>query len=425
MRLRVSAFRLLVTITLCGLLGFTTVAETALANSDLKNRISNVQKEQEQKNVEKKEKEKELAKVEQELKQLDAEIKKIDQEVAKTNQEIREKRTEIEKLRDQIEALQEEIAVLEARIAERDKLLKDRARSMYQSGGSVDYLEVLFGAKSFGDFLDRVNALTVIAQQDRTIIEAHIADQTELEEAKKEEEEKLSSLEVHLEELETLMANLEDQRAQKDTLIAKLEEKEIDLYSDIDKLENESDILKSQEAALQNELAAYERQQMQVANQGQTPSRGGGSSYVHSKPAITNAGFMRPATGSITSGFGPRSFSGGRMHYGVDIGKNGRSGDVPVVAVQDGTVVNAQYMNGYGNTVIIAHYVDGQLITTLYAHLESSSVSSGQRVSKGQTIGIMGNTGRSFGAHLHFEVHEGGWNGAKSNAVNPLNYIPN
>src|SRR5699024_3249419 len=125
---------------------------------------------------------------------------------------------------------------LEARIAERDKLLKDRARSMYQSGGSVDYLEVLFGAKSFGDFLDRVNALTVIAQQDRTIIEAHIDDQTQLEEAKKEEEEKLSSLEVHLEELETLMANLEEQRAQKDTLIAKLEEKEIDLYSDIDKL---------------------------------------------------------------------------------------------------------------------------------------------------------------------------------------------
>ena len=51
------------------------------------------------------------------------------------------------------------------------------------------------------------------------------------------------------------------------------------------------------------------------------------------------------------------------------------------------------------------------------------SVSAGQVVSKGQQVGYMGNTGHSYGQHLHFELHKGAWNAAKSNAVNPLNYL--
>ena len=104
------------------------------------------------------------------------------------------------------------------------------------------------------------------------------------------------------------------------------------------------------------------------------------------------------------------------MHHGIDIGKNGRSGDVPIVAVQDGTVVNASYSSSYGNMVIISHVVNGKQVSTLYAHLERLDVSAGQSVSKGQQLGLMGNTGQSFGAHLHFEVHGGGWNGAKLNS---------
>jgi murein DD-endopeptidase MepM/ murein hydrolase activator NlpD len=57
--------------------------------------------------------------------------------------------------------------------------------------------------------------------------------------------------------------------------------------------------------------------------------------------------------------------------------------------------------------------------------MNSRKVSEGAVVAKGQQIGIMGNTGHSFGQHLHFELHKGPWNYSKSNAVNPLNYIPN
>ena len=57
---------------------------------------------------------------------------------------------------------------------------------------------------------------------------------------------------------------------------------------------------------------------------------------------------------------------------------------------------------------------------TIYAHMINRYVSAGERVEKGQTIGIMGNTGRSYGAHLHFEIHLGNWTLSKQNSFNPL-----
>jgi murein DD-endopeptidase MepM/ murein hydrolase activator NlpD len=65
------------------------------------------------------------------------------------------------------------------------------------------------------------------------------------------------------------------------------------------------------------------------------------------------------------------------------------------------------------------------LYTTVYAHMKYSPlVGSGAVVQKGQQIGVVGNTGYSFGPHLHFELHRGEWKYSKSNAVNPQNYLP-
>ena len=88
-----------------------------------------------------------------------------------------------------------------------------------------------------------------------------------------------------------------------------------------------------------------------------------------------------------------------------------------------GVVTRSNYSSSYGNVVYISHYIDGQVYTTVYAHLRSRNVSEGQSVSKGQQIGLMGNTGRSFGQHLHFELYVGQWTASHSNAVNPLNYL--
>lgn len=102
-----------------------------------------------------------------------------------------------------------------------------------------------------------------------------------------------------------------------------------------------------------------------------------------------------PICGRVTSPFGPRH---GRMHYGVDLKLE--TGD-PVVAGFPGMVRIAQYHRSFGNVVVIRH-ANG--LETLYAHLSRISVDVGQLVEAGERIGLGGNTGRSTGSHLHFEV---------------------
>ncbi|WP_175074922.1 murein hydrolase activator EnvC [Terribacillus sp. AE2B 122] len=136
------------------------------------------------------------------------------------------------------------------------------------------------------------------------------------------------------------------------------------------------------------------------------------------KAPVSSGDFITPAPGSITSGFGPRW---GTFHYGIDIAKRGSN--VPIWAAASGTVSQAYYSSSYGNVIFVSHSIDGKTYTTVYAHLTSMQVSAGQRVSQGQQIGTMGNTGMSQGQHLHFELHTGTWNGSKSNAVNPIPYL--
>lgn len=138
-------------------------------------------------------------------------------------------------------------------------------------------------------------------------------------------------------------------------------------------------------------------------------------------PIITDAIFIRSATGNITSGFGQRW---GRLHAGLDIGGNGRTG-VPIVAAADGTVRRSYFSSSYGEVIIITHNINGVIWETLYGHMVTGSrkYHPGQTVSKGDVIGIMGTTGNSTGIHLHFELHKGLWNPSRSNAVNPIYYI--
>lgn len=101
-------------------------------------------------------------------------------------------------------------------------------------------------------------------------------------------------------------------------------------------------------------------------------------------------------------------------HTGVDIADRSSP---PIFAAESGTVVRAErsgYNGGYGRMIIINH--EGGL-QTLYGHLNQLFVSVGDTVTRGQTIGIMGNTGRSTGPHLHFEVRSGG------KRLNPLGYV--
>jgi LysM repeat protein len=108
-----------------------------------------------------------------------------------------------------------------------------------------------------------------------------------------------------------------------------------------------------------------------------------------------DGGFVLPYKGDLTSLFGWRRY---RPHYGTDIKLY--VGD-QVVAAFDGMVRLAKYYYGYGNCVIIRHK-NG--LETVYAHLSKLLVESGQTVSAGSLIGLGGNTGHSYGSHLHFEI---------------------
>ncbi|MFC4321717.1 M23 family metallopeptidase [Litchfieldia salsa] len=101
----------------------------------------------------------------------------------------------------------------------------------------------------------------------------------------------------------------------------------------------------------------------------------------------------------------------GQMHKGIDIA---RPSDRTIKAADNGTVVSAGYDGGYGNKIVINHNNGMQ---TVYAHLDSISVSVGQTVQQGQKIGVMGATGHSTGVHLHFEVYQNG------SLKNPIDYL--
>lgn len=121
-----------------------------------------------------------------------------------------------------------------------------------------------------------------------------------------------------------------------------------------------------------------------------------------------------PVEGQVTGSFGERidPFNGeGAFHSGVDIGS---SYGHPIVAPADGVVTVTDTMGGYGKTIMIDH---GNGISTRYGHLSGFAVTAGQRVQRGDVIGYVGESGRSTGPHLHYEVR------INDTPVNPYKYL--
>jgi murein DD-endopeptidase MepM/ murein hydrolase activator NlpD len=134
------------------------------------------------------------------------------------------------------------------------------------------------------------------------------------------------------------------------------------------------------------------------------------------KTMLASTPSIWPARGWMSSRFGNRisPFTGRKeFHKGIDIAtKMG----APIIAPANGIVSHIGFDRGYGNILTINH---GYGIKTRYAHLQKILVNNGQFVKRDQKIALVGNTGRSTGSHLHYEVH------LNRVAVNPLNYILN
>lgn len=116
-----------------------------------------------------------------------------------------------------------------------------------------------------------------------------------------------------------------------------------------------------------------------------------------------------PNFSKVSSSFGPR---GRRHHDGIDIPA---PKGTPIVAVDSGMVIYSDDgIRGYGNMIVLSH---GDDVFTVYAHNTKNKVSKGEKVKKGETIALVGNTGRSTGPHLHFEIR------VKNKKRDPAQYL--
>lgn len=435
MKKQILSLALVSTLSLGSLISPLTVEQaTAESLSDLKAQKDKVQNERSGVNKQIEQKSNKIGELQSEQDRTESEIRGLDMAVEDALNKIEAKNAEIKATEQEVETLKAEIVVLEDRIAKRNELLKDRARSLQLSGGTVSYMDVLLGAQSFGDFIDRVSAVTTIVQADKDIIMQHQLDKEELETKQQQVESKLALLKRMKQDLVGLKERLNAKIREKNKLMSQLQHEEEELHKENLKLEEQNAILAGQAAAIQKAiklaqereaaLAAERARQAELARQRAAQSKkksSGGSTQAvaeQSAPPVSNGMFMWPANGRLTSGIGARW---GSYHAGIDIAN--KASGVPIVAAADGVVIRSYYSASYGNAIFVAHSINGQVYTTVYAHMSSRHVGNGEVVSKGQQIGVMGNTGQSFGQHLHFELHKGQWNASKSNAVDPVPFL--
>ena len=328
--------------------------------------------------------------LEQQVSDLRAQEAAAEAELAAKQAELNAAIADLSEARNRLEVLR---ARLERALAE----LGDRLVAIYQAG-SPDLVSVLLSSDGFDDLVQRSAYLEAIQDQNETVVNRvrTLRDQmkrtvAKLRAAKETIEEARDIIAAKEAEIASARAGLESQEAE-------LEAVRGERQAALDEVSGRVDQLEDIESDLQNKI----QQQIAEATMG-VPALPAGT-----PGAPSSAGFIWPVNGILTSGYGPRW---GRIHEGIDIGA---AEGTSILAAASGTVIMASYNGGYGNYTCIDH---GSGLSTCYAHQAGFAVSAGSSVTQGQVIGYVGNTGASFGAHLHFEVRI---NGA---AVDPLGYL--
>jgi murein DD-endopeptidase MepM/ murein hydrolase activator NlpD len=278
---------------------------------------------------------------------------------------------------------QAELAVVEVDLAAARDQVETFAIERYVGRRFDDAATSFFDSSSVAEAVRRGAILEMVHGSERDAVARLRALEADREGAVAAAETAVREADARRAELAAALAELEARRATQERLRDELARR-------IAAWESEQDELAAEEAEL-TEL--IKRRQLDAL--GVVPTDAGAASLQ---------GFVRPASGTLGSGFGPRLhpiYRIVRMHSGVDIG--GRTGD-PVFAAKAGEILFAGRRGGYGNAVIIEH-AGG--VNTVYAHLSKIGVSAGDRVATGEAIGLIGSTGLSTGPHLHFEVRVG------------------
>lgn len=394
-----------------------------------------------------------ISDLEQQLQQLEQENQKYQKILDDTKSDIAEKEEYKSALVSKVQVLDEKIAVTREKISSLNDDIKEkqdaydkglsevedqfdalanRLRILYMSGNATD-LEIIFGAKDFSDLIDKMELVKSLANSDKELISEI---QTKLDELSTKKE----SLEADKKDLETQQASLKSDQDEFNKLISDNDEILKNLYASNSEAQHslESAALQSDEieAKISEYYAAQKAAAEQAAKASQSSSSSGSSSSSSSSSSSGSSSSGSSSSGSssviVPSGSGFAWPTPGFTylssewyedrevynHGGIDIAGAGIMG-TPVVAAADGTVIASNSScthnwgksyscgcgGGYGNYVMISH-AGGKM--TVYGHLTSLTVSTGQTVSRGQVIGYVGSTGNSTGPHLHYECRLNG-----------------
>jgi murein DD-endopeptidase MepM/ murein hydrolase activator NlpD len=329
-----------------------------------------------------------------------------DRRAADIQRQLRETTTVLSGVQHQFEALQAQIDVKRTQQSREQQVLvqaqdalrrqrvafRHRIVQMYEARND-DRLAVLLGTTSFVDFTERWDDLRFVAAADEQLVRARDSTARAVDDA----ERTLASTIVQLRSEEDASAQTRGQLGalaqERGNLLAISTTDRTHVAAEVQELEDISAQEEAQlEALVRAKEAAAERE------------RAGSGVLAVPPPA---AGAMQwPLTGPITSPFGMRlnPFGGGNteFHPGIDIAV---AVGATVAAAAAGRVIIVGWVSGYGNYIAIDH---GGGISTGYGHLSEFYVSVGQNVVRGQAIGASGNTGRSTGPHLIFEVRRNG-----------------
>lgn len=406
-----------------------------------------------------------ISDLEQQLQQLEQENQKYQKILDDTKSDIAEKEEYKSALVSKVQVLDEKIAVTREKISSLNDDIKEkqdaydkglsevedqfdalanRLRILYMSGNATD-LEIIFGAKDFSDLIDKMELVKSLANSDKELINEI---QTKLDELSTKKE----ALEADKKDLETQQASLKSDQDEFNKLISDNDEILKNLYASNSEAQNslESAALQSDEieAKISQYYAAQKAAAEHAAQASQSSSSSGSSSSSSSSSSSGSSSSGSSSSGSssviVPSGSGFAWPTPGFVslssewfedrevynHGGIDIAGAGIMG-TPVVAAADGTVVATNSScthnwgksyscgcgGGYGNYVMISH-AGGKM--TVYGHLTSLTVSSGQSVSRGQVIGYVGSTGNSTGPHLHYECR---LNGVRYNPMSEYPYM--
>lgn len=391
--------------------------------------LEEIQAQQEQLQAENQQLQTQLDSLREDQAQKQAYLETLQEQISLVQEQILTTRENIQDLNESIGQLTLKLEASQAEVQDTIDLFKQRLVALY-TAGNVSTLEILLDSKSLSDFTTRMELIDTMALRDQEIIgklEDYIAktqaDREQLEAQKQE----VASLQVTLEGKEKELAALYEENQ------AALGDIQGQVYATENQLQVNEEELAESERLVQEAIAAQKRAEEEAKKQAQaaappaaveTPSSGENGSGT----SDGGSGAVSPPTpsGGGSSGFDPiwplpgvtyisDHFGGARGHKGMDIA--GPWG-TPIVAAADGQVIEANATDSWGYSwgyyVLIYH---NGTYSTRYAHMSSVAVSTGQYVTAGTIIGYEGNTGNSFGAHLHFEVYENG------TRVNPARFL--